>query len=60
MSKLMTVLMVFDALKDGSLALGDKLRVSDDAWRRGGAASGGSTMFLKRARKSALPIYCAA
>lgn len=47
MSKLMTVLMVFDALKDGSLALGDKLRVSDDAWRRGGAASGGSTMFLE-------------
>ena len=47
MSKLMTVLMVFDALKHGTLSLEDTLFVSDNAWRKGGAKSGGSTMFLK-------------
>ena len=47
MSKLMTVLMTFEALEAGRISPDDKFRVSDDAWRRGGAASGGSTMFLK-------------
>lgn len=46
MSKLMTALMVFEALDSGELALDDTLPVSEDAWRRGGAASGSSTMFL--------------
>ena len=46
MSKLMTVLMVFDALKDGRIKLDDEFFVSEHAWRTGGAASGGSTMFL--------------
>ena len=47
MSKLMTTYMVFDALKSGRLSLDDELNVSANAWRKGGAASGGSTMFLK-------------
>ena len=46
MSKLMTVYMVFDKLKDGSLSLNDTFSVSENAWRKGGAGSGGSTMFL--------------
>lgn len=46
MSKLMTVYMIFDKIKDGSLSLDDEFVVSENAWRNGGAASGGSTMFL--------------
>ncbi len=46
MSKLMTVYMIFEKLKDGSLSLDDTFTVSENAWRKGGAASGGSTMFL--------------
>ncbi len=51
MSKLMTVYMIFDKLKDGSLSLDDTFTVSENAWRKGGAASGGSTMFLKIGQK---------
>ena len=47
MSKLMTVLMAFEALDSGRITPDDEFYVSDDAWKRGGAASGGSTMFLK-------------
>ena len=47
MSKLMTALMVFEALERGELSLDDTLPVSEEAWRRGGAASGSSTMFLE-------------
>ncbi len=47
MSKLMTVYMLFERLRDGSLSLDDTFRVSENAWRLGGAKSGGSTMFLK-------------
>lgn len=46
MSKLMTVYIIFSKLKDGSLSLDDTFTVSENAWRKGGAASGGSTMFL--------------
>lgn len=46
MSKLMTVYMIFEKLKDGSLSLDDTFTVSENAWRKGGAASGSSTMFL--------------
>jgi len=47
MSKLMTAYMVFDAIQSGSLSLDDEFLVSENAWRKGGAASGGSTMFLQ-------------
>lgn len=47
MSKVMTIYMIFERLKNGTLSLDDSFRVSERAWRRGGAPSGGSTMFLK-------------
>ena len=47
MSKLMTLHMVFERLKDGRLSLDDKFYVSENAWRKGGAKTGGSTMFLE-------------
>jgi D-alanyl-D-alanine carboxypeptidase (penicillin-binding protein 5/6) len=46
MSKLMTAYMAFEALKAGRISLDDELTVSRYAWQQGGAASGGSTMFL--------------
>ena len=46
MSKMMTVLMTLEAIESGSLSLDDELPVSVEAWQRGGAASGSSTMFL--------------
>lgn len=46
MSKMMTVYMLFESLKDGRVSLEDKFRVSENAWRTGGAKSGSSTMFL--------------
>lgn len=51
MSKLMTVNMIFEKLKDGSLSLDDTFTVRERAWKLGGAASGGSTMFLKIGEK---------
>lgn len=57
MSKLMTVLMAFEALESGAISADEEFFVSDDAWRRGGAGSGGSTMFLKaRSRVSVLDL----
>ncbi|WP_323761241.1 D-alanyl-D-alanine carboxypeptidase family protein [Maricaulis sp.] len=47
MSKMMTVLMLIEAIEAGSLSLDDELPVSEYAWRTGGAASGSSTMFLE-------------
>lgn len=47
MSKLMTMIMVFEALKSGKLTLDQKFKVSQDAWKRGGASSGGSTMYAE-------------
>ena len=44
MSKLMTVLMVFEALRDGAVQPDTKFFVSDDAWRRGGSASMGDAL----------------
>ncbi len=46
MSKLMTAYMVFERLRDGRLSLDDTFLVSETAWRKGGAKSGSSTMFL--------------
>ncbi len=47
MSKLMTMVMLFDALKDGRVTLEDEFVISENAWRKGGAASGSSTMFAE-------------
>ena len=45
MMKLMTVEVVFNALKEGKIKLTDEYRISENAWRKGGAPAGGSTMF---------------
>ena len=47
MSKLMTMIMVFEALKAGKLKLDQTFTVNQDAWKRGGASSGGSTMYAE-------------
>lgn len=46
MSKLMTAYLLFESLKEGRVSLDDKFRVSENAWQKGGAKSGSSTMFL--------------
>ena len=51
MSKMMTVYMLFERLRDGSLIMEDTFSISENAWRKGGAKSGGSTMFLIPGRK---------
>ena len=45
MMKLMTAEVVFNAIKKGDVKLNDEYRISENAWRKGGAPSGGSTMF---------------
>jgi len=47
MSKIMTAYMVFSQLRDGKLKLDDTFPVSENAWRKGGCVSEGSTMCLK-------------
>src|ERR1700674_664560 len=45
MMKLMTAEVVFHAVQQGDVKLTDEYHVSEYAWRKGGAPSGGSTMF---------------
>jgi D-alanyl-D-alanine carboxypeptidase (penicillin-binding protein 5/6) len=45
MLKLMTIEVVFNAIKQGKVNPTDEYRISENTWRRGGAPSGGSTMF---------------
>lgn len=45
MSKLMTAEFIFNEIKEGRLKLDDEFTVSEYAWRKGGAPSGGSAMF---------------
>jgi D-alanyl-D-alanine carboxypeptidase (penicillin-binding protein 5/6) len=45
MMKLMTAEVVFHAIKQGDINLTDEYHVSENAWRKGGAPSGTSTMF---------------
>ena len=47
MSKLMTQAVVFDLLKSGELKADQLFTVSTNAWKKGGAASKGSTMYAK-------------
>jgi serine-type D-Ala-D-Ala carboxypeptidase (penicillin-binding protein 5/6) len=54
MMKLMTVEVIFNALKEGRIKLTDEFRISENAWRKGGAPSGGSTMFA--AINSKVPV----
>jgi D-alanyl-D-alanine carboxypeptidase (penicillin-binding protein 5/6) len=45
LAKLMTAEYVFNELKQGRIKLTDEYVVSENAWRKGGAPSGGSTMY---------------
>jgi len=45
LAKLMTVEVVFDQLQLGNFKLDDQFVISENAWRKGGAPSGGSTMY---------------
>jgi len=45
MMKLMTAEVVFHAITQGEVKLSDEYHVSENAWRKGGAPAGGSTMF---------------
>lgn len=45
MTKIMTMLLVFEKLREGSLKLADTFTISEHAWRTGGAPSGSSTMY---------------
>ncbi len=45
MAKLALIDYVFTAIAEGRLSLTDEFVISENAWRRGGAISGGSTMF---------------
>lgn len=45
LAKLMTVEYVFHEIKEGRIKLTDEYMVSENAWRKGGAPSHGSTMF---------------
>jgi D-alanyl-D-alanine carboxypeptidase (penicillin-binding protein 5/6) len=46
-TKLMSAYIVFDALRGKRLALTDTVKVSEYAWRTGGAVTDGSTSFLE-------------
>jgi serine-type D-Ala-D-Ala carboxypeptidase (penicillin-binding protein 5/6) len=46
-TKVMTAYIAFAALKEKRLTLTESVLVSENAWRTGGSASGGSTTFLE-------------
>jgi D-alanyl-D-alanine carboxypeptidase (penicillin-binding protein 5/6) len=54
MVKMMTAEYLFYELQEGRLAETDEFVVSEDAWRRGGAPSGGSAMFAEV--NSSIPV----
>ncbi|WP_114188967.1 D-alanyl-D-alanine carboxypeptidase family protein [Microvirga aerophila] len=47
MAKTMTAEIVFNELKNGRLNMDNEFTVSENAWRKGGAGSGGSAMFAR-------------
>ena len=47
MAKIMTAEVVFNELKNGRLTMDSEFTISVNAWRKGGAGSGGSAMFAK-------------
>ena len=54
LAKLMTMDLVFEALRQGEVSPTTVYRVSENAWRTGGAPSGTTTMFA--ALKSDVPL----
>jgi D-alanyl-D-alanine carboxypeptidase (penicillin-binding protein 5/6) len=47
LAKLMTAEVLFNEINQGKFSLGQEFVISENAWRKGGAPSGGSTMFAK-------------
>jgi len=47
MSKLMTLYILFDYLDKNFISLDEKIFISENAWRKGGAVSDSSTMFAE-------------
>ncbi|MCD6071312.1 MAG: D-alanyl-D-alanine carboxypeptidase [Microvirga sp.] len=47
MAKVMTAEVVFNEIKNGRLNFDSEFVVSENAWRKGGGGSGGSSMFAK-------------
>jgi serine-type D-Ala-D-Ala carboxypeptidase (penicillin-binding protein 5/6) len=47
MAKTMTVEVVFNEIRKGRLSLDSEFTVSENAWRKGGGGSGGSSMFAQ-------------
>jgi D-alanyl-D-alanine carboxypeptidase (penicillin-binding protein 5/6) len=47
MSKLMTLYVLFDYLEKDIISLDEKIFISENAWRKGGAVSESSTMFAE-------------
>jgi D-alanyl-D-alanine carboxypeptidase (penicillin-binding protein 5/6) len=47
MAKVMTAEVVFNEIKNGRLNFNSEFVVSENAWRKGGSGSGGSSMFAK-------------
>ncbi|VEJ45346.1 D-alanyl-D-alanine carboxypeptidase family protein [Bartonella vinsonii] len=47
LTKLMTAEVIFHQLKEGLLSRTQKFKVSENAWRKGGAPSGTTTMFAE-------------
>src|SRR5205807_9570207 len=45
MSKLMTIEVVLHTIEEGKLKWDDEMTIAENAWRKGGAPSGGSAMF---------------
>ena len=54
LTKMMTSYIVSEEIDAGRLTESQLVRVSDDAWKRGGSASGSSTMFLEA--RSEVPV----
>jgi serine-type D-Ala-D-Ala carboxypeptidase (penicillin-binding protein 5/6) len=47
LAKLMTIEIVFHEIREGRLTLDTEILITEDAWRRGGAGGGGSSMFAQ-------------
>ncbi len=54
LAKMMTMEVVFQSVKSGRHSLTEVFKVSENAWRKGGAPSGTSTMFA--VLKSSIPL----
>jgi D-alanyl-D-alanine carboxypeptidase (penicillin-binding protein 5/6) len=47
MAKTLTAEVIFDEMRKGRINLDTEFTISENAWRRGGASSGGSSMFAQ-------------